>query len=157
MWVALSDSTVESGCVRVLPGTHLDRDYDHVETYDPDNLLSRGQTIEGLDESTAVNMELRSGQFSLHHEKLLHGSAPNRSDYRRLGISLVCIPARCRSVIGRRGAVLLRGFDADHHWDADPEPRFDLDPVSMAALEEFQQAYRNPAARPEAERAKDSP
>ena len=61
VWVALSNSTLESGCVRVLPATHLERDYEHVETYDPDNLLSRGQTIEGVDETAAVDMELKAG------------------------------------------------------------------------------------------------
>ena len=99
-------------------------------------------------------MELKAGQFSLHHEKLLHGSPPNRSDHRRLGVSLVCIPAHCRSVIGRRGAILLRGEDAHDNWDKDPEPRFDLDPVSMAVLEKNQAAYRDEAVRPEAERVR---
>ena len=29
---------------------------------------------------------------------------------------------------------LVRGVDAYGHWDPDHEPRFDLDPVSMAQL-----------------------
>ncbi len=51
VWVALTPSTVESGCIRVLPGSHLQPDMQHVETRDPQNLLSRGQAIMGIDES----------------------------------------------------------------------------------------------------------
>ena len=34
-------------------------------TYDEDNLLSRGQTLEGIDDSGAVDLVLRAGQFSI--------------------------------------------------------------------------------------------
>ena len=51
VWVALSPSTVESGCMRVLPGSHQGPDLRHQETFHDDNLLTRGQEIvEGIDE-----------------------------------------------------------------------------------------------------------
>ena len=152
-WIALSNSTVESGCVRVIPGSHLGADLPHEETHDPDNLLSRGQTIAQVDGGGAVDMELAAGQFSLHHERLIHGSAPNNSDDRRIGISFMYIPARVRSSVGRGAAVLVRGEDRFGHWDADPEPRFDLDPVSMAAMARAQSGYRDENRRSEAERS----
>ena len=85
-WIALTDSTPERGCIRVIPGSQRGRQAVHEETFDPDNLLSRGQTVPGVEESRAVDMVLRAGQFSIHHEQVVHGSAPNASGERRLGI-----------------------------------------------------------------------
>lgn len=153
VWVAATPSTVESGCVRVLPGSHRAPDQHHVETLDPANLLSRGQSIPDVDESRAVNMELQPGQFSIHHERLVHGSAPNGSDRPRIGFSFMFIPCHVRSTIGRRGSILMRGEDRYCNWDDDPVPRFNCDPVSMTTLKAFQDAYRDPDLRTEAERA----
>src|SRR5216684_1917739 len=68
-WIALTASNRANGCVRVMPGSHRGVDYSHDETHAPDNLLIRGQTIRGLDETKAANLELRPGQFSLHQER----------------------------------------------------------------------------------------
>lgn len=152
-WVALTPSDRSNGCVRVIPGSHGGADFRHVETYDSSNLLSRGQTIQGIDESKAVDMELRAGQFSVHHEKLVHGSAANDSDDRRIGIAFMYLPTHVRSTIGRRASILVRGEDRYGYWDEDPVPRFDLDPVAMAAMKRAQDAYRDPTVRSEAERA----
>jgi ectoine hydroxylase-related dioxygenase (phytanoyl-CoA dioxygenase family) len=152
MWFAFTDSTRANGCVRVLPGTHRDPDHRHDETYAADNLLSRGQSIPGIDETGAVDMELRAGQFSLHHERVVHGSRPNGTDDRRLGMSIVYVPSRVRSVVGRRSALLVRGTDAYGHWDRDPEPRFDLDPVCLEVMERWIRGYEDTAVTQEAER-----
>lgn len=153
IWVALTPSTVESGCLRVLPGSHRQPDMHHVETRDPENILSRGQAILDIDENRAAYMELQPGQFSVHHERMVHGSEPNGSDTPRIGLSFMFIPARVRSTIGRKGAVLLRGEDRYGNWDDDPVPRFNNDPVSLEALKAFQDSYRDPDLGTEAERA----
>ena len=44
-WVALSPATVESGCMRFMPGSHLGPRLPHRETWHDDNMLSRGQEI----------------------------------------------------------------------------------------------------------------
>jgi len=144
-WVAFTDSTPERGCIRVIPGSHrLDR-VAHEETYDPDNLLSRGQTVVGVDESKAVDMVLRPGQFSIHHEQVVHGSAPNNAAARRLGISLSCVPTEAVPLSGLASGVLIAGENVPGHWELNREPAFDLDPVGMAELERVQQAYRDPS------------
>ena len=152
VWFAFSDSTPESGCVRVIPGSHRGEELVHVETFDEDNLLSRGQTLEGTDDSGAVDLVLRAGQFSIHHERLIHGSEPNRSAWRRMGISFIYIPTRVRSSIGRRSALLVRGEDRYGHWDPDPEPRFDLDPVCVEAMDRSLAGYNDRAVVQEAAR-----
>ena len=45
IWLAATDSTVENGCMRVMPRSHIAPDADHEETYDPKNLLGRGQRV----------------------------------------------------------------------------------------------------------------
>ena len=42
-WVALSPSTVRSGAMKFLPGSHRRQAVPHVDTFDENNLLSRGQ------------------------------------------------------------------------------------------------------------------
>lgn len=133
-WVGLTESTIEKGCLKVMPRTHLGPDLHHVETHAPDNMLAKGQSIDGLDEKQAVHLELKPGEFSLHHERMAHASEPNRGVDRRIGFAFFYIPTHVRSTIGRRQATLVRGIDEFGHWDADQEPRFDLDPLSMQQL-----------------------
>ncbi len=142
-WVAFTASNRENGCVRVMPGSHLGVDYTHDETHEPDNLLIRGQTIRGLDETKAANLELNSGQFSLHQERTVHGSLANQSTTRRIGYALFFIPTHVRSTLGRRTALLVRGRDDYRFWDPDPVPRFDDDPLIDAFISRTFQQYRD--------------
>ncbi|RAH96829.1 phytanoyl-CoA dioxygenase [Acuticoccus sediminis] len=153
VWLALSPATSESGCLRVLPGSHLGPDLEHEETYDANNLLARGQSLKGIDGDKAVEMPLMPGQFSMHHERTAHDSLPNRSDDRRIGMAFFYMPAHVRSTLGRRSAMLVAGSDAHGHWDTDPEPKFDLDPVSMNYLESIWASYRDESKTTQAARS----
>ena len=44
-WIALSDVSIEAGCMRFLPGSHKGGLVAHNDTFADDNLLSRGQQI----------------------------------------------------------------------------------------------------------------
>jgi hypothetical protein len=133
-WVAFTPSTEANGALQVLPGSHKLTDLKHVETYAPDNMLARGQELQIAEDAKGVTMELAPGEFSLHQERTAHGSQRNRTEQRRIGFAFFYIPTHVRSTIGRRSATLVRGADRFGHWDADPLPRFDRDPVAMAAL-----------------------
>jgi ectoine hydroxylase-related dioxygenase (phytanoyl-CoA dioxygenase family) len=85
-WIALTPSTVENGCVSVIPGTHRLGIVKHTDAYGADNILTRGQYVD-VDDSSAVDLVLAPGQMSLHHPHLVHGSQPNRSDDRRVGVA----------------------------------------------------------------------
>ena len=64
-WGALSPSSPESGCVKMLPGSHLDGENPHHDTYGKNNILHRGQELEmELDEDKAVSIELQPGEAS---------------------------------------------------------------------------------------------
>lgn len=86
VWLAISESNAENGCMKILPGTHrLDR-LDHVEIYNENSLLKNGgEIIEKLDESKARNVILSPGEMSIHQNSIIHGSLPNTSSYRRTG------------------------------------------------------------------------
>lgn len=92
-WIAIDDSTVENGCMRVLPGTHTSgRCYRHRADPRPDLALDL-VIDEELDLSRARNIELAAGQMSLHDIAMVHGSAPNRSSKRRAGVAIRYMPA----------------------------------------------------------------
>jgi ectoine hydroxylase-related dioxygenase (phytanoyl-CoA dioxygenase family) len=133
-WVAFTKSDLESGCMKVIPGTHTQSQIPHVDTFHQDNLLSRGQEIAvEVDESKAVDVLLQPGEISLHHIKLVHGSMPNRSSDRRIGYALRYIPTHVRQTKVRDSAMLVRGVDTYRHFDAEPRPRRDLDEAALAA------------------------
>lgn len=142
-WIALTDSTPDKGNIRVIPGSQREI-IPHEETFDASNILSRGQTVPGVDTTNAVDMPLKAGQFSLHHELLVHGSAPNKTGERRVGISFACVPTEAKPLAGPSTGVLIAGDNVPGHWDLNKEPSFDLDPVGMAELEAVQNAYRDP-------------
>ncbi len=133
-WVAFTDSHPGNGCLRVIRGSHLDGNREHEERKVPNNLLARGHTVIDVNEDDAVDLTLHPGEFSVHHERTVHGSMPNDSDGRRIGLAFFYGPTHVSSVRGRRNAVLVRGVDEYRHWDEETLPRYDLDPVTMADL-----------------------
>ena len=148
--IALTDSTPDNGCMRVIPGSHNGAAFTHVETFHDKNLLARGQTIEMVDESTAIDLVLGAGEYSLHHERILHGSLPNRSDRQRIGLTLFFIPTSVRSTVGRRTASLVRGVDDYGHWDVDPVPTRDRDPEILAHMRAAHKRYHDRSVSQEA-------
>ena len=142
-WFAFTDSTVKSGCMRVLPGSHAQGPRRHVETFAQDNLLSRGQTVADVDESRAVDVVLKAGEISFHSETTIHGSNPNDSDDRRLGYSIHFIaPHVHQTLFDHASAALLRGTDTHGHWGAEPVAQRDFDPECLAALDRNHQQYK---------------
>jgi non-haem Fe2+, alpha-ketoglutarate-dependent halogenase len=128
------DAPVEAGCMEVVPGSHKLGQLPHAEMQDPENLLSRGQTLAGeVDRSRTVFMPVRAGQFSLHHTHLVHNSRPNRSHDRRIGLGISYIPtwARCTSPT-RVTAMLVRGEDRYGHFDDERRPTSEARPEERA-------------------------
>ena len=134
LWLALTPVTEENGCMRMLPGTHRKGIVDHEDTWDPDNILTRGQTItSGIDEDLAVSVELAAGQCSLHHVNMFHASHPNTSDARRVGLALRYITPQARQQrVENDFATLVRGEDRFGHFELEPEPHKEMDPDFIA-------------------------
>lgn len=133
-WLALSPASVESGCMRVMPGTHIGEVLPHEDRYDEDNMLTRGQEIaDGVDENVAVHMPLETGQMSFHNYRLAHASGANSAPDRRIGISMHFMPTETRQVVGEWDtAALVRGVDEYRYFEHTQSPAADLDPAAIA-------------------------
>jgi len=123
-WLALSPVTVESGCMRFVPGSHTREIVPHTDTFDPDNLLTRGQEIAvDVDDKDAVDVVLQPGEMSLHHGRIFHASHPNSSDDRRIGLAIRYIKPSMRQTTGVKTIVVqARGSDPYGHFEATPRP-----------------------------------
>lgn len=95
IWTALDDSTIENGCVQVIPGSHRL------------GLLSeRGHTITPEQEAQfapderSVYLEARAGEAILLHNFLLHRSGVNPTEMPRRAFSVCYMDAAIRDVSG---------------------------------------------------------
>ena len=141
-WLALSPSNVDSGCMRIIPGTHK-RQLEHVDTYAANNMLQRGQHIaEFLDESRAVNLVLEPGEISLHHVLIAHSSNPNSTADRRIGIAMRYVSPRIKQHGGfRDSATLVRGSDHFGNFEMEPRPKRDMEPHMIALHSKITSAH----------------
>ena len=85
-------------------------------------------------------MVLQAGEFSLHHEAIVHGSDPNNADHRRIGLSIHYISPDVKRVGynekgGRPTASLVRGFDEYNYWEHAAEPVGEFDPDLLAKMD----------------------
>ncbi len=133
-WIALSPTTRESGCMKMLPGSHRMDQMPHRDTLAANNLLTRGQEIQvQVDESQAAFIELEPGQISLHNIRTVHGSEPNRSNDRRIGVAVRYIAPHVQQLNAPRdSAWLVRGEDRHGHFVLETPPRSDMDPAALA-------------------------
>src|SRR3954454_1875274 len=132
-WIAMSPANKVSGCMKFIPGTHKEQ-VRHDDTFNTNNLLTRGQEIAvQVDEKKAIFVELKPGQASLHHVLLFHGSEPNRSGDRRIGLAIRYTPTRLKQAVGQRDwATLVRGKDTYGHFLPEYVPKRDLEPGALA-------------------------
>ena len=124
-WVALSPATHASGCMKFVPCSHTEQVVPHVDTYDDNNMLSRGQEIAvEVNEDDAVAVELQPGQASLHHGHLFHSSGPNTTDDRRIGVAIRLIRPSMKQQSGDRPLVaLVKGKDRFGHFRIARSPK----------------------------------
>ena len=113
VWTALTDANEENGCLRFIPGTQEEMFYDETKEmrYRPEDVnklekngMKRGffgydyrnlQKDENFvpDESKAVSIEMKAGQFVIFWSTLMHSSWPNNTkDKTRLGFACRYVP-----------------------------------------------------------------
>jgi len=109
-WIALSPSTLEMGCMTMIPGSHKLSILKHEDTFEKNNILTRGQVVKDVDESNAVDLILNPGEMSIHHGAVIHGSKPNRSKHRRMGFSLQSyMNPSIEQIVGKNIWMYIRG------------------------------------------------
>ena len=132
-WVALSPAPPACGPMRFLPGSHHFEVLEHDDTFAKENLLSRGQEIRhDVKEQDTILAPLESGQFSLHHVGLIHGSGPNYTDDRRIGMAIRYMSTAVRQTKLRDTAMLVHGADHFGHFDLLPGPLTDMGDAERA-------------------------
>lgn len=137
IWLALAPATVESGCMKMIPGSHRGPPLPHRDTFAADNILTRGQEIDGIDETRAIDVVLQPGEMSLHHGRVVHGSQPNRSTDRRIGFNAQYIAPHVRQTVGAwDSATLVRGRDSFGHFAPEPRPMSEYEPAAVAFQED---------------------
>jgi hypothetical protein len=137
-WVAFTAADEGNGAMQVIPGSHRLDQIPHRDTFQKHNLLTRGQEVAvEVDARQAVRLDLRPGEMSLHHVRLVHGSPPNTSGDRRIGFAVRYIPTTVSQVVGEDSATLVRGKDRYRHFAPEPRPRADLEPGMLALHKEI--------------------
>lgn len=140
-WIALDDSTIENGCLRVIKGSHTQR-LPHYELKSKDNLLATGSHVAiDFNQMEIVDVILKAGEMSLHHVNSVHGSEPNESDMTRMGFAIRFVAPEVKQTRKHHAVILARGSDDYHRFDIlDKEPPDDME-RSFAAVASFRKQF----------------
>jgi chlorinating enzyme len=126
VWIAIDASTTENGCLRVIPGSHKNKQLAPHTKNDADGLaLNLELNADEFNEADAKDIILEPGQLSLHDVYLYHGSEANRSEHSRRGMTLRYMPTSSvyrhddstrferegPQVMSERTVYLMRGVD----------------------------------------------
>ena len=117
-FIAINEATPDNGCLRVIPGSQREVRPFTLVGY-ADRQVAR---VREVDERGAVDMVLARGQVGLLHCNTVHGSGPNRSPGRRIGLINDYTPALARQSTGTGSGQLVRGEDRWGHFGAEPVP-----------------------------------
>lgn len=88
VWLAIDPSYKENGCMRVIPGTHVNGFSEYEEVDSNENIFPTEIKPNTIDDSKAVYFELEPGQCSLHDSRIIHGAPANKSPHRRCGYTM---------------------------------------------------------------------
>jgi non-heme Fe2+,alpha-ketoglutarate-dependent halogenase len=132
--LALSPCTIESGCIRVIPGSHKWDLLPHQENFGTESLLTREQSIGvPLDDRSAVDLVLQPGEVGFFNNAICHSSGPNKSDDRRLVFLIEIVPTSAYQDQPRESATLVSGVDEHQNFDEDKRPNKEMSQSALAA------------------------
>ena len=140
-WIALSPSTLESGCMDLVRGSHKNPILEHTDTHGKNNILSRGQEVAvDIAEEDKTHVVLMPGEMSLHHGKCIHGSGPNQSADRRIGFAIRYInPGARQQSVDREYAMLARGIDRTNCFIHYAPPSSPFSDAGLSIYEEIRE------------------
>jgi Phytanoyl-CoA dioxygenase (PhyH) len=131
--IALGPETEDSGCMRVVDGSHAWGPIDDVRALSESHVASLVPALSPEQREAlagARSLRLGPGDVSIHHCLTLHGSGPNRADTPRRTIILRMFDAECRIDRSR----LPPGAEAHFPCDAGDHLSTERFPIVFAAL-----------------------
>lgn len=94
VWIAISDSVRENGCMRFIAGSHAAREIgEHYEATEKGVVIPGTLKPECFDESKAVDVEMEAGQVVLFDCYTIHGAQTNKGTRHRAGYALRFMPS----------------------------------------------------------------
>lgn len=114
-WVAVDDAFVENSCVQIIPRSHISV-VPHIPVSEVKAFAFSQETDPRyVNVKDAVPMELKAGQFFIFNERMMHYSAPNTSDKRRIGLGVRVTTPIVRvdhgNIFPGHKCILIRGED----------------------------------------------
>jgi hypothetical protein len=92
-WIAIDRVDQGNGCLRVIPGSHLDRTLlEHDQNDSADLILNQELSPDLWKGTEPMDLVLEPGQFSLHDVYMIHGANPNTSGRRRAALAFRYMP-----------------------------------------------------------------
>lgn len=79
LWLAVTEATLENGCLHVVPGSHHEPIHEHVPDRRPGANYGYVEIVDH-DMSSAVPVGMAPGDVLLFHSHLMHASTDNESD-----------------------------------------------------------------------------
>ncbi|MCD9025397.1 phytanoyl-CoA dioxygenase family protein [Cohnella silvisoli] len=125
LWLAVDDSTTENGCLRVIPGTQ-NLELKAMNAAPMNAVFEQEVDPKYVDETKAVDLELKAGGVSIHNPLIIHGSNANLSPNRRCGLTIRYIPTTTRIISDKQwtSAYLLRGEARPGINEYMPKPKY---------------------------------
>jgi hypothetical protein len=141
-WIALTASTPLSGCMRVVAGSHRHR-LPHRERPDEGNMLASGLRLDAaVDPGAVLDVTLQPGQMSFHHERIVHGSEPNRSGHKRIGYAVRYVAPDVAQGIEHHPVILACGRDEHGHYEHLTRPPGDVLEEGLASCRALVEVIR---------------
>ncbi|WP_428966534.1 phytanoyl-CoA dioxygenase family protein [Micromonospora fluostatini] len=124
IWLAIDPSTLENGCMKVVPGSHTGQDGRYQRAAAEHSVFDEELDQSQVAVDRALPVQLRPNQYSIHNAGLVHSSEVNRSSLRRCGFTMRYISTGVRfrhDVVGHKHQIFLaRGRDRAGNVYADP-------------------------------------
>ena len=123
VWLAIDDADPENANMRFIPRSHTHGLIDYDQSNKASDVLN--MVVEHPEQygDAPVDVALKAGQFSMHSDQLLHGSAANNSDRRRCGLTIRYAAAEVKAWYGwDQKGVVVKGEDSHNNWLNPPPP-----------------------------------
>ena len=147
-WVALTESNIKSGALEAVPGSHVLGLINKLDVENPRksylkgekttksvDLLSYNQNLEKfIKKNPPLHMELKPGQFSIHHVNVVHGSGFNKSNNYRIGFAIRYVSSETQHLEEKRDLALHISGKKNSYYIDEMSPKEDF---SKEAIEQY--------------------